>query len=289
MKLENLVIKKRGRKPGQKNNMSKKVEYTPKLINFNKVQKLNKLDIDPRMMETMVSGINPMDKLISYEGGLPCASNLMFGGDPGVGKTTILLDYASALQNKNRDVLFVSAEMGRKNMFKYTTRFPQFGNVKTLFGSDFLDENMKDVMEQIFDLGFDCILIDSIAEVLAAVRDDMDWDKKQAEKWFVSLCVKNNNGENAKNKFTSFIAIQQLNASNGEFVGGNKIKYLFDSAFKILRDKKNTESTYVIAEKNRNGLSNSPLYYTLGTSSIEYSAFDGTVENLDEEKEESEK
>lgn len=285
MDINNLIVKKRGRKPGQKN-MSKKVEYTPKLINFNKVQKLNKLDIDPRMMETMVSGIKPLDQLISYEGGLPCASNLMFGGDPGVGKTTILLDYASALQNQNRDVLFVSAEMGRKNMFKYTSRFPQFGNVKTLFGSDYLDDNMKDVMEQVFNLGFDCILIDSIAEVLAAVRDDMEWDKKQAEKWFVSLCVKNNNGENLKNKYTSFLAIQQLNASNGEFVGGNKIKYLFDSALKILRDKKNTESTYIIAEKNRNGVCNSRLYYTLGTNSIIYSGFEGVVEDMDEEEKE---
>jgi DNA repair protein RadA/Sms len=291
MEINNLLVKKRGRPAGpkkQKEMAAKDASYVPKIINFDKVRKLNDLKVDPRMMMTAASTIIPLDKLISYEGGLPAASNLMFGGDPGVGKTTILLDYGTSLQNNNKNigykVLFISGEMGRKQMYKYKERFPQFNSLQTLFGSDFIEENMKDVVEQIFAKGWDCIIIDSIVEVLAAVRDDMDWDKKQAEKWFVSQCQKQNNGENEANKFTSFMAIQQLNASNGEFVGGNKIKYLFDSAFKITKDKK-TGSTSIMAEKNRNGVAHEHLFYTLNSTSITYTKFEGREENEDEEKE----
>jgi predicted ATP-dependent serine protease len=58
-------------------------------------------------------------------------------GDPGVGKTTVLLDLLASVQiiNPERKCLFISGEMGKKQMFKYSQRFPQFGIVKTLFVS----------------------------------------------------------------------------------------------------------------------------------------------------------
>ena len=63
------------------------------------IVQLSNLDIDPRMMNTMESGL-PIDKLISHEGGVPCATNIMCIGDPGVGKTTVLLDLLASMNNK---------------------------------------------------------------------------------------------------------------------------------------------------------------------------------------------
>ena len=77
------------------------------------IVKLNHLDIDPRMMETMKSGM-AIDDLISHEGGVPCATNIMCIGDPGVGKTTVLLDLLASINNKGRKCLFISGEMGKK-------------------------------------------------------------------------------------------------------------------------------------------------------------------------------
>ena len=150
----------------------------PSLIDFDQITKLNKLDIDPKMLESMKTGLRNVDQLFSFEGGIPCASNIMAIGDPGVGKTSIMLDLVAAVQNKGRKCLFISAEMGRKQMFKYTKRFPQFGSVDTLFTSDFMSFNMKDVIEQSLDRGYDLVLIDSIAEVIEGVRDDNGWDRK---------------------------------------------------------------------------------------------------------------
>jgi DNA repair protein RadA/Sms len=113
------------------------------------------------MMEQMQSG-TVLDSLISHEKGIPAATNIMIIGDPGVGKTTVLLDVLSGLSNKGNKCLFISAEMGRRQMFKYTQRFNQFGVIKTIFTNDYLEYNTKDVIEQIVNQGWDVILIDSI-------------------------------------------------------------------------------------------------------------------------------
>lgn len=259
-------IETRGRKP------KLKMEKEPEIITFDNDKKLSKLDIDPIMLEMMESGKHDIDQLVSYEGGLPRAANYMIGGGEGVGKTTVFLDYISGLQKLGQKVVFISLEMGKIGMYKYLQRFPHLGQIETLFGADYLDFSLKNVIEQKFALGYDVILIDSIAELLSAVRDEEEWDKRQVEKWFVKLCVRNNNGENKAKKYTSFLGIQQLNVSNGEFVGGGKLRYLFDSTFKLIKDKESGQ-TYIISGKNRHGKSGEKLYYELKNNKIIYSGF----------------
>ena len=259
------------------------VTYVPSVIDFTQVTKLNNLDIDPKMLESMPSGLGNMDKFISHEGGVPCASNIMGIGDPGVGKTTILLDVLSGIQNKGRRVLFISGEMGRKQMYKYTNRFPQFGNIQTLFMSDYLEYNTKDVVEQILNQGWDCILIDSIAEIIDGVRDDNNWDRKMAESWLVDMCVKNNKGENEKNIFTSFLLIQQVTKS-GVFVGSNKLKHLTDAMLEMRRrSEKDGGGTYMMFSKNRNGESGMEMGYDLGANNIVYGSISERTEDEDED------
>ena len=278
--MKNIETTKRGKgRPKKVQN----VTYVPSVIDFTQVTKLNKLDIDPKMLESMPSGLGNMDKFISHEGGVPCASNIMGIGDPGVGKTTILLDVLSGIQNRGRRVLFISGEMGRKQMYKYTNRFPQFGNIQTLFMSDYLEYNTKDVVEQILNQGWDCILIDSIAEIIDGVRDDNNWDRKMAESWLVDMCVKNNKGENEKNIFTSFLLIQQVTKS-GVFVGSNKLKHLTDAMLEMRRrSEKDGGGTYMMFSKNRNGESGMEMGYDLGANSIIYGSISERTEDEDED------
>jgi predicted ATP-dependent serine protease len=278
--MKNIETTKRGKgRPKKVQN----VTYVPSVINFDQVTKLNSLDIDPKMLESMPSGLGNMDKFISHEGGVPCASNIMGIGDPGVGKTTILLDVLSGIQNRGRRVLFISGEMGRKQMYKYTNRFPQFGNIQTLFMSDYLEYNTKDVVEQILNQGWDCVLIDSIAEIIDGVRDDNNWDRKMAESWLVDMCVKMNKGENDKNIFTSFLLIQQVTKS-GVFVGSNKLKHLTDAMLEMRRrSEKDGGGTYMMFSKNRNGESGMEMGYDLGANSIIYGSISERFEDEDED------
>jgi predicted ATP-dependent serine protease len=165
--------------------------------------------------------------------------------------------------------------MGRKQMFKYTKRFKQFGCVTTLFLSDFLEFNSKDVVEQVLSKGFDCVLIDSIAEVVDSVRDDNKWDRKTAESWLVDTCVKNNKGENKIKKFTSFLLIQQVTKA-GEFVGSNKLKHMTDAMLEIRREsERDGGGTYLEFTKNRNGSVNQRLSFTLSNTKINYGMITG--------------
>lgn len=269
--------KKRGR-PSMKN-----VTHVPSLIDFSQITSLGSLNIDARMLETMRSGSSAVDELFSEEGGIPCASNYMMIGDPGVGKTTVLLDILSSVQGATqRKCLFISGEMGRKQMFKYTERFPHFSDIRTLFMSDYLEYNTKDVFEQVLNQGWDLVLIDSAAEIIDGVRDDNNWDRKTAEAWFVDACIRQNKGENVENKFTSFLAIQQV-TKQGEFVGSNKLKHLFDAMGEMRREsERNGGNTYITFTKNRNGNVGLKLGYSLGYGNISYSFVDEeTFEEID--------
>jgi predicted ATP-dependent serine protease len=266
-----MEIKKRGR-PATKNVHQ---NMPPQRVNFDNLTTLDELDIDSRMLETMPSGIEEIDEFISHEGGIPCSTNIMVIGDPGVGKTSVLLDTLASIEKSGRKCLFISGEMGRKQMFKYTKRFKQFGCVTTLFLSDYIEYNSKDVIEQVLDMGFDCVLMDSIAEVVDGVRDDNRWDRKTAESWLVDICVKNNKGENGEEKFTSFLLIQQVTKA-GEFVGSNKLKHMTDATLEMRKESdRDGGGTYLEFTKNRNGSVNQRLSFTLLNSDIEYGMITG--------------
>lgn len=259
------IKRKRGRPKSVQN-----VTHLPSIIDFSGIDKLGNLEIDPRMMETMTSGM-VMDQLMSHEGGVPCATNIMCIGDPGVGKTTILLDYLAGIQAAGRKCLFISGEMGKKQMFKYSQRFPQFKILKTLFVSDYTNYNTKDVIEQALNIGWDLVLIDSAVEIIDGVRDDNGWDRKMAESWLVDVCTQNNKGENDDNKFTSFLLIQQV-TKGGLFVGSNKLKHLVDAFMEMRREGvREGSGSYMKFNKNRNGQVEVKLPYELKTDKIIYS------------------
>jgi predicted ATP-dependent serine protease len=73
-----------------------------------------------------------------------------------------------------------------------------------------------------------------------------------------------------ENKFTSFLAIQQV-TKQGEFVGSNKLKHLFDAMGEMRRaSNRDGGQTYITFTKNRNGDVGIKLGYTLENGSISY-------------------
>lgn len=267
---DGIVIQKRGRGRPPGTFKKPQQQHLPEIVDFSNLGKLNQLNIPTKMMETMKSGLK-LDMLISHEGGTPCATNIMFTGDPGIGKTTVMLDYLSAIQHhEGRKCLFISGEMGKKQMYKYTQRFPQFGIITTLFTSDYTDHNTKDVIEQVLNIGWDMVLVDSIAEVIDDVREDMDWSRKQAEGWLVDVCKQNNDGENEGEKYTSFMLIQQV-TKGGVFVGSNKLRHLLDAQCEMKRHSaRDGGGSYIKFTKNRNGNVGDEMPFDIGSKVINY-------------------
>ena len=240
-------------------------------VDLRKVRRLSELMVNEAMMRIYRTGTD-IDKMFSHEGGIPVGTNVMCTGDPGVGKTTLLMHTLSNLQRVNPDAkcLFVSAEMSKLQVFKYTQRFPQFANLETLFTSDFMNCNSKQVFEEAINRGYDYVLIDSIVEVLDAVKEDASMSQSQAEKWLIDTCVKNNEANNSNKRHTTFLLIQQV-TKNGVFVGSNKLKHITDAHMEMKRESdRDGGGTYIMFSKNRNGAAGIRYNYRLGSNSITY-------------------
>ena len=242
-----------------------------KAISFDKVQNLSNLGINEDMLKSYKTGLI-LDKFVSYDEGFPVGTSMMISGIPGSGKTTIALHTLAHLQKNNKKLkcLFLSFEMSRIQLFKYTQRFPIFGCVKTLVGTDYINDNTKDVVEQILAEGYDYIVIDSIAELLESVRESTDMSQKESEKWLIDLVLKHNEGKNDRSVYSSFLLVQQV-TKGGVQVGSQKVKHMLDQHLELKRDSmKDGGGLFMIFSKNRGGKSGERWSYSLENDNINY-------------------
>ena len=221
--------------------------------------KMNDLNFDPELFKIMKTG-KPIDILLSTDGGLPRAVNFMVIGDPGVGKSTVTMDIISDLETAGFKALFVSAEMDRIDLYNYVQRYPKFGNLDILFMNEYLDENPKLILEEVFGRGYDIILIDSFIEVQDTIKEACHMSTGATEKYLIDLMKRQNKGENDAHKYTSFLCIQQIN-KGGTFVGSNKLKHNTTGMMELRFDEEG--APYAMFEKNRRGSVGKKMYFDL--------------------------
>jgi len=203
-----------------------------------------------------------VDSLLSSEGGLFPGTNTVIIGDPGVGKSTVLLDWIANMQEQGKKVLFISGEMNDIDMYGYVKRFPKFGKLPILFMQDYND-CPKQAVEQVLNQGYDVVLMDSWAEVTAMVKDQMGWARNKVESWLLELLEKNNKAKNKANKNTAFICIQQMTKA-GEFAGSNRIKHMTTAMAALRFDGRGSDAErFLEFEKNRRGSVGDKVYFSL--------------------------
>ena len=240
-------------------------EDTPiKLIKMQDVQFNDDLFV-PMKTKTIV------DSILSTEGGIFPGTNTVIIGDPGVGKSTVLLDWIANMQNQGKKVLFISGEMNEIDLYGYVKRFPKFGKLPIMFMGDY-SNCPKQAVEQVLDTGYDVVLIDSWAEVTAMVKDQMGWARNKVESWMLDLLEKNNKAENQANKNTAFICIQQM-TKQGEFAGSNRIKHMTTAMAALRFDGRGRDAErYIEFSKNRRGGVGEKIFFSLNRGGrVDYS------------------
>jgi predicted ATP-dependent serine protease len=225
--------------------------------------KMRNQHFDPDLFVNMVTG-KEVDGFFSNDGGIPKACNFIITGGPGVGKSTVGLDMLSDLAMSGHSVLFVSAEMTRIDLFQYVQRFPKFGSIPILFLGEYSDSNPKRIMEEVLAEGYDCVLIDSFAEVQCTVKETLHISGNAAEKWLIDLMLSHNLGGNKNQKNTTFLAIQQV-TKGGVFVGSNKLKHNTTGMLELRRGDDDI-NPHMIFTKNRRGQVQEKLFYSLSNS-----------------------
>lgn len=116
-------------------------------------------EVDTGAEERMATGIGELDRVLG--GGLVIGSLVLVGGDPGIGKSTLLLQMCYVLTKKERKVLYVSGEESIRQIRMRADR------LKVSDGSMLLlaETSLNRVEETIRQTAPEVVIIDSIQTV----------------------------------------------------------------------------------------------------------------------------
>lgn len=144
--------------PVQKTKLSKGTVFKQ-----NQPEKLS--EISSGTEERITTEIKELDRVLG--GGIVLGSLVLVGGDPGIGKSTLLLQMCKALSAKNTNVLYISGEESLKQIKMRAERLGPFTNDLLLMSEtslEVIEEVIKHQMPQV-------VVIDSIQTM---VKDDVD-------------------------------------------------------------------------------------------------------------------
>lgn len=237
---------------------------------MDEIVKMRDVKFSPELFINYRTGTILDELLCSYQG-LPKGVNYMVIGDPGVGKTTIILDLLANIQTKspNAKILFVSAEMNEIDLAIYVERYPKFQDLNILFLETTFDNENKswDVFQRVLAQGWDIVAIDSFYELQGIVKEEENVTMKKSESMLLSLIRQHNKADNERKVNTTFLTIQQVTKS-GAFVGSNRLKHMITAMMELRLDNaKNIYSKrFVVFTKHRRGDVGVKLYYDLSTT-----------------------
>ena len=140
-----------------------------------------------------------VDEFFSAEKGVMPGTNVVITGDPGVGKTTVLLDILGDLQSNGKKCLFISGEMNAIDMVGYVRRYPKFGQLDILFMGDYSEVNPDVVLRTALEEGYDCVMMDSLAEISDNYVDYFGGTGKSNTNRILQLLDEHNQGGNKAN------------------------------------------------------------------------------------------
>ena len=241
------------------------------------IVRMRDIRFNPELFRNYLSGTVLDELLCSYKG-LPRGVNYMVIGDPGVGKTTIILDLLSNIRKNNSGVrvLFISAEMNEIDLAIYVQRFPKFQDLYILFIEAGFDEDEfvhnYDKVKEVLKQGWDIVAVDSFYELQGIIKDEEGITLKKAESMLLSLIKRQNKADNDAGINTTFLTIQQVTKS-GHFIGSNRLKHSITAMMELrLENPRNIYSDrYVVFSKHRRGDVGVKLYYDLsGTGDVYY-------------------
>lgn len=226
-----------------------------------KIVKLNDFNFPAEVFIPLKSG-KFIDNIISKKGGTMPATISVVVGEPGSGKTTMLVDKMAGIEknNPNRRCLYISSEMNPIDNRELAEELPQLMSLNTLYLADY--DNPKAALEEALDMGWDYVLMDSFMDVKDKIKDSQNkMNASTVETWLINLLVKHTKGQNETGKFTAFDVIQHI-TKGGEYAGSTKLKHN-TTAMMYVRIDEVTGQRYLVYVKNRRGDIRKKLYMVL--------------------------
>lgn len=190
----------------------------------------------------MLTGTKEFDRVLG--GGLVSGSVVLLSGEPGIGKSTLLMQICSNIANDGKKVLYVSGEESPGQLKMRAKRL----NID----SDNLyvqtETNLNKIIEQINILSPDVVIADSVQTIYSensASSPGSITQVKEASGRLISL---------AKNEGISVILVGHVN-KDGAIAGPKVLEHMVDAVLHFEGDKENA-FRIIRAVKNRFGSTN---------------------------------
>ena len=231
------------------------------------IVKLTDFNFPPEVFIPLKSG-KFLDTIISKKGGTMPATIMVVVGEPGSGKTTMLVDKMAGIEaiDKNKKCLYISSEMNPIDNMELAEDLPQLMDLNTLYLADY--EDPKTILEDVLDIGWDYVLIDSFMDAKDKVKDTANMNSTTVESWLISLMIRHTKGQNKAKKYTTFDVIQHI-TKGGEYAGSTKLKHN-TTAMMYVRIDEQTNQRYLVYVKNRRGSIRKKLYMLLENGVLAY-------------------
>ena len=113
-------------------------------------------EIELKEEERISTNIGELDRVLG--GGIVAGSLMLVGGDPGIGKSTLLLQVCKNLADANHDVMYISGEESLKQIKLRAQRIGEFKDTLTLL----CETNLTEIEEVVKAKRPEIVIIDSI-------------------------------------------------------------------------------------------------------------------------------
>ncbi|MDA9231428.1 DNA repair protein RadA [Rickettsiales bacterium] len=243
------------------------------LMNRNKIELAN-LDSGTVAIPRVNVGIEELDRVLG--GGLVAGSAILIGGDPGIGKSTLLIQAAAALSSQNKQVFYIS---GEESVDQVRLRAKRLGLEKS--GVKLASAtNVLDILKTIDTKNLpSLVIIDSIQTMYVDILNSAPGTVSQVRACGSELTIL------AKKKNIALMIVSHV-TKDGQIAGPKVLEHMVDTVlyfegershqFRILRSIKNrfgAAGEIGVFEMNNYGLSqvNNPSELFLSASDLNVS------------------
>jgi len=197
---------------------------------------LSSLDSQDEPLQRMTSGIDEFDRVLG--GGLVPASAILVGGDPGIGKSTLLLQVAAAFARRGVKSIYISGEEATSQIRMRAKRLG-LSDAPVLLAAE---TNLRDILTTLDAERPDFVIIDSIQTMWADHVDSAPGSVSQVRATAHELTAF------AKRRGISVVLVGHV-TKEGQIAGPRVIEHMVDTViyfegerghqFRILRAVKN--------------------------------------------------
>ena len=203
------------------------------------------------------TGIGELDRVLG--GGLVSGSVVLLAGEPGIGKSTLLLQICKTLASGNKKVLYVSGEESRDQIKLRAKRLSGVDSAESLYL--LTETNVNDIIKCADELKPDIMIVDSIQTVYSEGIASAPGSIAQVRECALSFISK------AKNEGVSTILVGHVN-KEGSIAGPKVLEHMVDAVL-YFEGEKIRSYRMIRAIKNRYGSTNEIGLFEMTDSGLE--------------------